>query len=256
MKRFLAIIVLVLLAACKSKSVAVDTAKADSNAGVNKIIANHYNNKINFSTVYIKSKVRYVSEKQSQNVTAEIKIKKDEQILVSIRFLGITMAKASITPTSVSYYEKINGNYFEGDFSLLSQKLGTDLDYSKLQNILLGQAIDDLRKGEYTESLADGTYRLDDVSNSKTKKTFYLEANRFLIQKQEINQTLENRMMQAAYSNHKDFNEMILPLIINIDAYQDGKKSEINFEYDTVTFNEELSFPYSVPDGYKRIIIK
>jgi hypothetical protein len=31
-----------------------------------------------------------------KNVTAEIKIK-DEQILVSIRFLGITMAKALIT---------------------------------------------------------------------------------------------------------------------------------------------------------------
>jgi hypothetical protein len=39
------------------------------------------------------------------------------------------MAKASITPTSVSYYEKIKGTYFEGDFSALSQWLGTDLDY-------------------------------------------------------------------------------------------------------------------------------
>jgi hypothetical protein len=28
-------------------------------------------------------------------------------------FSGITMAKASITPTSVSYYEKIKGTYFE-----------------------------------------------------------------------------------------------------------------------------------------------
>ncbi|MES2573317.1 MAG: DUF4292 domain-containing protein [Bacteroidota bacterium] len=256
MKKFLAIAVLVFLLACKSKSVVVDTIKADSSAGVNKIIESHYNNKINFSTIYIKSKVRYVSEKQSQNVTAEIKIKKDEQILVSIRFLGITMAKASITPTSVSYYEKINGTYFEGDFSTLSQKLGTDLDYAKLQNILLGQAIDDLKKGKYIESIVDQIYRLDDVSDSKTQKSFYLDANRFLIQKQEIKQTIDNRMMQVAYSSHKDYNEMTLPLAINIDAYQNGNKSEINFEYDTVTFNEELSFPYSVPDGYKRIIIK
>lgn len=256
MKKFLAIILLISLAGCKSKSGVVSGTKADSGTGVNKIIENHYNNKLNFSTVYIKSKVRYASEKQSQNVTAEIKIKKDEQILVSIRFLGITMAKASITPASVSYYEKINGTYFEGDFSTLSQKLGTDLNYAKLQNILLGQPIDDLKKGKYTESLADGAYRLDDASDSQTKKSFYLEANRFLVQKQEINQIAENRMMQVNYSNHKDFNEMILPLTVNINAYQNEKKSEINFEYDTVTFNEELSFPYSVPDGYKRIIIK
>jgi hypothetical protein len=50
------------------------------------------------------------------------------------------MAKASITPTSVSYYEKIKGTYFEGDFSALSQWLGTDLDFNKIQNMLLGEA--------------------------------------------------------------------------------------------------------------------
>jgi hypothetical protein len=56
------------------------------------------------------------------------------------------MAKASITPTSVSYYEKIKGTYFEGDFSALSQWLGTE-DYNKIQNMLLGEPLDDLSKG-------------------------------------------------------------------------------------------------------------
>jgi hypothetical protein len=39
---------------------------------------------------------------------------------------------------------KIKGTYFEGDFSALSQWLGTDLDYSKIQNLL--EALDDLKK--------------------------------------------------------------------------------------------------------------
>jgi hypothetical protein len=46
----------------------------------------------------------------------------------------------------VSYYEKIKGTYFEGDFSALSQWLGTDLDYNKIQN-MLGEPLDDLSKG-------------------------------------------------------------------------------------------------------------
>jgi hypothetical protein len=29
----------------------------------------------------------------------------------------------------------------------------TDLDYSKIQNLLLGQKLDDLRKGKYTETI-------------------------------------------------------------------------------------------------------
>lgn len=255
MKRFLIMVVLVFLVGCKTKSVVVDVAKSDTGMSANKIIKNYNNNKIDFSTLYIKSSVQYADDKQTQNVTAEIKIKKDEQILVSVRFLGITMAKASITPTSVSYYEKMGGRYFEGDFSTLSQWLGTDLDFNKIQSMLLGRAIDDLEKGKYTESFADQVYRLDDVSDS-FKKSFYFDANTFLLNKQEIAQTDKGRMIQVAYSDNAIYKEVSLPSKVLINAIQAKGKSKINFEYNTITLNEELSFPYSVPNGYKRIIIK
>lgn len=247
-----------MLVSCKSRAIAA-SATADEAVTALKaknVIENHYNIKSNFSTVYIKANARYSDEKQTQNVTAEIKIKKDEQILVSIRFLGITMAKASITPSSVSYYEKIKGSYFEGDFSALSQWLGTDLDYNKIQNMLLGKAIDDLTKGKYAESLVEKLYRLDDLKNENTKKTFYIDSDDFSVKKQEISQTTEGRMIQVAYSNNKVFNEATLPLGVAIQTIQSKGKTQIDLDYNTVSFNEELSFPYSVPNGYKRIIIK
>lgn len=258
----IAIVILIALfmVSCKSKAIAVAASNAPtteaSNMTSKKIIENYYNNKNQFSTLYIKSSARYADNKQTQNVTAEIRIKKDEQILVSIRFLGITMAKALITPKSVNYYEKINGSYFEGDFSSLSQWLGTDLDYNKIQNMLLGQAIDDLTKGKYLESLLEQTYRLDDVSNTNTKKSFFLDADKFLVQKQEITQTAEERMIKVAYAENKVYNEATLPTSVLINTFQKKGNTEINLDYNTVTFNEELSFPYSVPNGYKRIIIK
>ena len=244
------------LVSCKSKTAAVEVSKNENRKSVNKIIENYYNNKNEFSTLYIKASVQYATEKQNQNVTAEIKLKKDEQILVSIRFLGITMAKASITPTKVSYYEKIKGTYYEGDFSALSQLLGTDLDFNKVQNMLLGRAIDNLKEGKYTETFADKVYRLDEEFDGNTKKSFYIDGSNFTVNKQEITQTKEERMIQVVYSNKKEFKEITLPLKLNIDSYQKKGKTEINLEYNNVTFNEELSFPYSVPNDYKRIIIK
>lgn len=255
MKRLLAVVLLVFLMSCKSKSVAVEAAKTTTRMSSNKIIENYYNNKLEFSTLYIKSNVDYADDKSSQNVTAEIKIKKDQQILVSVRFLGITMAKALITPTSVNYYEKMGGTYFEGDFSILSQWLGADLDYNKIQNMLLGRAIDDLEKGKYSESFVDQIYRLDDASASAIKKSFYFDASTFLINKQEIIQTAVGRMIQVAYSDNAVYKEATLPTKVLINTIQKKGKSQINFEYNTITFNEELSFPYSVPNGYKRILI-
>ena len=259
-KAALVVVLTVFMISCKSKAVIVAASNepvAPANyLSAKKIIENYYTNKNEFSTLYIKSSARYADDKQTQNVTAEIRIKKDEQILISIRFLGITMAKALSTPTMVSYYEKINGNYFEGDFSSLSQWLGTDLDYNKIQNMLLGQAIDDLTKGKYIESLLEHTYRLDDTSNINTKKSFFLDADKFLVQKQEITQTAEERMIKVAYADNKVYNEGILPSSVLINTFQKKGNTEINLEYNSVTFNQELSFPYSVPNGYKRIIIK
>lgn len=242
---------------CKAKAVAIAaTTEPIDYMKATKIISNHYNNKSDFSTLYIRGSAKYADDKQTQNVTAEIKIKKDQQILVSIRFLGITMAKASITPNSVSYYEKIKGTYFEGDFSALSQWLGTDLDYYKIQNLLVGEALDDLKKGKYTESLVDQLYRLEDAKVENTKKTFFINAADFTVNKQEITQTAESRMIQVGYADNKVFTEAIVPTKVTIKTIQPKGKSEINLEYNNITFNEELSFPYSVPNGYNRIIIK
>ncbi len=259
MNKFLALVAIVFMFSCKPKAIATSAtvvAEPVDNMKAAKIIDNHYNNKTDFSTLYIKANARYSDNKQSQNVTAEIKIKKDQQILVSVRFLGITMAKASITPASVSYYEKIKGTYFEGDFSALSQWLGTDLDYSKIQNMLIGEALDDLNKGKYTKILLDNLYRLDDAANDNTQKSYYINPGDFTVNKQEVAQKAENRTIQISYPERVVYKEANLPSSVEINTVQPKGKSEINLNYNAVTFNEELSFPYSVPDGYKRIIIK
>ncbi|MDL2140966.1 DUF4292 domain-containing protein [Flavobacterium tructae] len=261
MKKYIAIAVLsVFMISCKSKAVAVQNntseVKEITPKEEKKVIENHYNNKLDFSTLYVKAGARYVDDKQSQNVTAEIKIEKDKQILVSVRFLGITMAKALITPTTVSYYEKINGTYYEGDFTSLSKWLGTELDYSKVQNLLVGEALDDLRKGKYAQTIVDNLFRLEDEKDSNLKKSFYLDPEKYLLQKEEISQPSENRFLQISYADSKVFNQGILPTSIEISAVQPKGKTNISLNYNTISFNEELSFPYSVPSGYKKVIIK
>lgn len=254
MKKIIAIALFCVLYSCKTTQATVGEGAAKKLLSANKIIDAHYNNAKDFQTLYIKSSARYEDEKQTQNVTAEIKIRKDEMILVSIRFLGITMAKALITPTQVRYYEKINGKYFEGDYTTLSQWLGTDLDYMKVQNMLTGEAMDDLEKGNYIASIADKLHKLES-SKAGTTKTFFFEADNFLIKKQEIMQQVKNRKLEVAYPRHTDHKLAILPAEIAIDATQQSGKTNINIAYNSVSFNEEFSFPYSVPEGYERIYI-
>lgn len=261
MKKGLCILVVIFLASCKSKAVFVNTkpptavVKDDNALTAEKIIAHHYSNKSDFSTLYIKASAKYKHEDDSQSVTAEIKIKKDEKILVSIRVLGITMAKALITPTQVQYYEKLNGTYFEGDYQALSQWLGTDLDFNKIQNMLIGQPVDDLSKGNYSFTETDKFYKLNSKEGA-TEKSFFFEAERYLLKKQEISQPEKERNFEANYPNFQEFATAIMPASLTINAFQKSEKTTIIIDYNSTTFNEELTFPYSVPDGYDRIFIK
>nr|WP_294781929.1 DUF4292 domain-containing protein [uncultured Flavobacterium sp.] len=260
MKKYILVVVLAIAAvSCKSKAVAVQNNTSQTVVAPKedkKVIEKHYDNKLDFSTLYIKASAKYADEKQSQNVTAEIRIEKDKQILISVRFLGITMAKALITPSAVSYYEKINSTYYEGDFTSLSKWLGTDLDYSKVQNLLVGEAFDDLRKGKYTQTIVDNLFKLEEEKEANLKKTFFLDSEKYLIQKEEISQPSENRNLQINYSDSKVFNQGTLPTSIEINAVQPKGKTNINLNYNNISFNEELSFPYSVPSGYKKVTIQ
>jgi hypothetical protein len=253
-KKIAPILVFLFLVSCKSKAV-LSEGKADDVLSANKVIENHYNNKLDFKTLYIKASARYEDDKQKQNVSADIRIKKDEKILVSIRFLGITMAKALITPEEVKYYEVINGTYFEGNYESLSQWLGTELDFQKVQNMLLGKPMDNLENGNYKEEIANNLYRLF-AKDSNIEKAFSFESERFLLKKQEISQFDKNRMVTVSYPNFQNIGSLILPTDMSILANQANKKTNIDIENKSVAVDESFNFPYSVPEGYERIFIK
>lgn len=253
MKSILSAILVVFLIGCKSKQ-SVTTAAANENTEVSKVIKGHYKNELDFTTLNIRANAKYEDEKQSHSMNADIRIKKDEIIWINIKFLGIPMAKAMITPTKVSYYEKPNGTYFEGDFSMLSNWLGTDLDFQKVQNLFLGKAIDDLTKDKWVSEVVEKMFKLSLPTDADVAKEFFFEGANYLLKKETISQASQNRNLEIRYPSYKEEKGMFLPNEINIKAEQKDKIT-IDIEYKNTTFNENLSYPYSVPSGYTAVEI-
>jgi len=253
MKYLLLVTLFFFIIGCKSKQF-VATALANDATEVSKIIKGHYANDYDFKTLNIRANAKYEDQKQSQSINAEIRIKKDEIIWINIKFLGFPVAKALITPTKVSYYEKINSTYFEGDFSMLSNWLGTDLDFNKVQNLFLGKAIDDLTKGKWVSEVNERLFKLSKPSNSDISKEFYLESENYLLIKETISQVSQKRALEIQYPSYKAVEKIFLPNEINIKASQKNNVS-IDIEYKNTTFNENLSYSYSIPSDYKAIEI-
>ncbi|WP_430614768.1 lipoprotein insertase outer membrane protein LolB [Flavobacterium sp. JP2137] len=258
MKKAFAFTLLILsLAACKTvRNTGTDVSEsaATQSKTVLNIVNGHYKNSGTFKTALIRGNTNYKGNGQSFTANTEIRIEKDKQILLTVKMLGFTVAKALITQDKVQYYEKMNSAYFEGDYRTLSQWLGTDLDFQKVQNLLLGHAINDLTKEKLVASLEDGLHKLQSTTNKGLAATYYFENEDLLLKKEAITQKNENRSVTISYPGYQKAQNITLPTKINIEAAQE-KTIHLSILYNQATFDEELSFSYSVPSDYKRISI-
>lgn len=240
---------LLIITSCKTKQSVLE---ADTSVSAKEIIENYNNrNQLDFQTLHIKGSTKYGF--LSPNI--DLRIKKDEIILVSIRVpLAGTIIKAKVTPDYVSYYNDLQSEYFEGDYEFLSDFLGTELDFQKVQNLLLGRTLDNLSREKFIFEIENNLYKLSS-SRKDLNKAYYFEPNNFRLVRQFVEQKHENRSAFVEYSNYKIQNNNVLPFTVFISSLNKKDKNEFKVEYKSMEFNTGISFPYEIPSGYRAIEI-
>jgi len=246
------ILFVLMLGACKSTK-SITGGEADARLSARNIINNHYTNQPRFKTLSGRVKIDYTNGDESQGVNVSLRMEKDKAIWMSA---PLGMVKAYITPDKVSFYNKLQNEYFDGDFSYLSHLLGTDLDFEKVQNLLLGNAVMDLRKEKYNSEIYDGTYQLKPKNAQELFKIlFQLEPKNFKIATQQISQPEKFRQLSAKYT-YQDISGSVLPDEIKITAEEAGELTKIDLSFRNLELNKPMSFPYKVPKGFDKITLK
>ena len=240
-----------MVSGCKSTKRAAITPEDLASA---KIINSQYDTHFDFKTLSARLRVKYKDENTSQGVSVSLRMEKDKAIWMSASILGISLAKAMITPDRVQYYEKISGTYFDGDFKLLSDLLGTDLDFGQVQALLLGQPIYDLRNAGYTATAGENNYLVVPKKQQKLFDLFfYLDPRRFTMQQQRLTQKIKDRELTIDYDDYQSQETGLLPEYVKVRAQEGEKTTEIEIQYRSLDVNGEVSFPFNIPSGYKEI---
>ena len=241
------------LMSCKTKGIVAESAATKPIAAANIAKANSDLIKP-FSTSSIRGQAKYEDSRNSQNVSLDIRLKKEEILSVSVRVLGITMAKAQITNEGVQYYEKIDNTFFEGSFEALQQWLGLPLNFDHLQRLLLGQPIVPLNANGI--SLIQNEWHQLSQNSDLGQLHFSFESKHFLLKEQRIIDPINQRFLTVSYPSYQGTTKGLLPKSIHIQAMQKGENISIRIEYQQMNFNEELSFPYKVPNGSKQVFLE
>ncbi len=251
---FVILFLIVLLPACKTKQ--VTTGEEINKLFSKRIVNKHYRNSFKQESIYAKIKATYIDGKNSNTITLKLRAQKDSIIWMSATMLGIPLAKIKITQTEVQFYEKLGKQYFEGDFALLSDFLGTEVAFDEVQNLLLGQAILDLKKKKYIADIDDDSYMLTPKEQEHLYDIFFwLNPDNFRIDKQVLTTKATNSKNEVTvvYDEYQEIEGEFFPKKMVVTAANfDGVKT-LKLDYKSVEFDRKLSFPFDIPDGYKKI---
>lgn len=243
---------LFLLLACGSNKNITDRSTVVRESA-RKVIKNHYSNSFDKNTLSATLKVRFENEKKGQNLNVSLRLEKDKAIWLSGSFFGFTVLKALITPAKVQYYEKLGKTYFEGDFSTISNLLGKEVDYTMLQNLLLGDSMLELKSKDFDSKIDQQAHYLYPKEMSNALDFFYwIHPLNYKIEKQKIHSTQENKVLTIWYKAYQQVDKTAVPKNLEINAKSDKTNLTLSLDYKSVSVDKKLSFPYTVPSGYKR----
>ena len=239
---------------CKSTKSLTETGSIKENMTAKQIIKENQKQEADFKTLQAKVKIDFTNGKTENGVSVNLRIEKDKVIWLSA---PLAVARVMITPEKVRYYNKLENEYFDGDYSLLSELLGIDLDFNKVQNLLLGETIFDLKNDGYLVSNNEASYILQPEDKNPLFEIFYLfNPGHFKLDSQQLSQPLTQRFLQIDYKSYQLVHREIFPEVINIVALEATDEVKIDLQFKSMTINEEVRFPFEIPSGYKEIQLK
>lgn len=247
---------LLAMASCKARKQVLVTRKPDT---VAKAVDNKLSTKIaaikaqqvSFNTFSAKAKTNLDINGNSNDVTLNIRINRDKKIWVSITaILGVEVARAIITPDSILMINRLDGVYLKKPFSYVYAYASKQVNYKMLESLLIGNAIPELLNEKSDVMIGNNGNtslrgNLDDLVYD-----LFVGTDNKVTQTTLINQS-QGQSLVVSNSTFIQSTNRILPSLIDIASIVKEKKIHINLHYTKVDFNQQLEYPFSIPDRYE-----
>ena len=245
---FWALSFVLLISSCKKNNVPLASSGTESPT----------NQTRNLSFQYFSAKGRMQIEEEDGKVTSGVTVRmhRDSVIWISVvPGFGIEAARVKITPDSVYMVNRLQRNYFAGDYTLIKDKFKVDVNFKLVQAILLGNYLPSATGEEKRIAQTPLQHLRQEQENLLIDQ--FLDASTSKLRKLTIKDQKTKNSINVDYSMFEQVNEQPFAKNSLIVVQQNqGEKSAgaiLSIEYNKVNLDEEvLAFPFSVPSGYTR----
>lgn len=211
---------------------------------------------LNFEYFQGKSKIKYDDGIDNFNASANIRIKKDSIIWVSLSpGIGMEVVRAIIRQDSVFVIDRINKTFSALTFDSLESKFNIKLNFKMLQSLLLGNLIEERQKddritkneGYFVLKQNIGNLFINNFINAKTMK----------IERVAVVEQPSLNTMEINYNDFQFVDQYLLPFESNLqlhykeDNVESSNTPEVNISYNRISLDDKkMKFPFNVPNKY------
>jgi hypothetical protein len=271
MTRLFGLLILIgLLASCRStKKIQTAIAKKDSvvtvtvppsadkkndtiqmiHLAINKLDSNH----IDFRTFSAKLNVDYSgSDGKKYNVNANIRMFKDSAIWVSVNaVLGIEAMRLYITKDSVKLIDKLNKTYTARSVDYLQEVTALPLNLYNLQDLIIGNPVF-LDSNIVSYSVNNNQIAMLNLGQLfKNLITLDVQDKTLLHSKLDDVDPVRNRTADLTYSDYENKKGPWFSTKRRM-VVAEKNRLDIKLDFKQYEFNQEVSFPFSIPKNYER----
>ena len=249
--KFRYIIIIVLLYGCAPGKNLTSTVGEIPEMRTKQILKKHIKQHAKFNTLQCKLKIELFQNSKVQSNTVTLRMDRGKTIWINA-FLNLIRIK--ITPDRVQMYNKIDKTYFDGDFSLIKQLLGIDLDFSNLENLLLGDTFFKHNSSSLNQVKDNTGYTLKPYKLDPTLNVLYrINPFYFKMKTQEISHLKEEIHLKVNYDDFQEINQQLIPSKMAITINEKQNNTFIKLNLKSVSLNQSIRFPFKLPKGYKQL---
>lgn len=208
---------------------------------------------LNFNTFSAKANAELSIDGDKNDVTLNIRIARDKKIWVSVIktvLIDIDLARVLITPDSIFLVNKWEKTYVRKPFSFIHTYGGKQFNYKTLESLLVGNALLEILNDKSTAIQKDNS---NTILSGSLQNVVYklLLGGDMRVAQLNLSNPAEAQTLQV---NDKEFIQVgskIVPSRIDIQSAIKEKKIKVNLQYSKVDFDQQLDFPFNIPESYK-----
>ena len=206
-----------------------------------------------FDSFQAKTKIKYDDGLQNFNATANIRIRRDSAIWISLSNTGVEIVRAIIQKDSIFVIDRINKAFREFTYDSLKNAYNIDFNYNMIQSVLIGNLIFE-RKNQDKVVKDDGFFILKQNNNHLLIDS-YVNSKTMKIEKVNIVEKPSSSSLEVNYEDFQLSDDKLFPfknsVFLSYNKNNSEFSSQINIDFSRVAVNEKkIKFPFNIPNRY------